>query len=140
MSYTLSHDAYTEIKTFYNELLFSPEQDGNCHYRKKCADGHDVGFTDLPEGDEDKLKEAVATVGPISIAIDASHQSFQLYRGGGCFNVFCVEKKNCSYCFFYRHFRYRGVVQGDLNCGVLYDCGQGLSKCQSSLSCTMKTM
>lgn len=57
-------------------------EEGKCHYRKKCADGHDVGFTDLPEGDEDKLKEAVASIGPISIAIDASHESFQLYKGG----------------------------------------------------------
>ena len=59
-------------------------QEGKCHYQTKCADGHDFGFTDLPEGDEDKLKEAVATIGPISIAIDASHESFQLYKSGTC--------------------------------------------------------
>ena len=42
----------------------------------------DTGFTDVTHGDEQALKEAVATIGPISVAIDASHESFQLYESG----------------------------------------------------------
>lgn len=53
-----------------------------CHFNKKTIGATDKGYVDLPEGDEDQLKIAVATQGPISIAIDAGHRSFQLYKKG----------------------------------------------------------
>lgn len=40
------------------------------------------GYVDLPKGDEVALAAAVQQYGVISIAIDASHYSFQLYFGG----------------------------------------------------------
>ncbi|XP_071499156.1 procathepsin L-like [Diadema antillarum] len=57
-------------------------EDETCHYNAQCDSAEVTGYTDVPSGEEDKLKEAVATVGPISVAIDASHTSFQLYEGG----------------------------------------------------------
>nr|AAB28289.1 cysteine proteinase=39 kda activated form [Bombyx mori=silkworms, eggs, Peptide, 176 aa] [Bombyx mori] len=56
--------------------------DDKCRYNPKNTGAEDVGFVDIPEGDEQKLMEAVATVGPVSVAIDASHTHFQLYSSG----------------------------------------------------------
>ena len=41
-----------------------------------------MGFVDVESGNEQQMKEVVATIGPVSVAIDASHQSFQLYNSG----------------------------------------------------------
>jgi cathepsin L len=57
-------------------------QNDNCRYDPSASGATDVGFTDIEEGNEEQLKEAVATIGPVSVAIDASHESFQFYHGG----------------------------------------------------------
>jgi cathepsin L len=57
-------------------------KDDKCRYNPANRGATDVGFMDIPHNDEDKLKEAVATIGPISVAIDANHLSFQLYKSG----------------------------------------------------------
>lgn len=76
-----------------------------CNFKKADVGADDSGYVDLPEGDEDALKKAVATQGPISasflilnkvnttnfqVAIDAGHRSFQLYKNGVYF------ERNCS--------------------------------------------
>lgn len=40
-------------------------------------------------GNEKKLMEASASIGPISVAIDASHKSFQMYAGGVYYEPHC---------------------------------------------------
>ena len=56
--------------------------DDTCHFKKRDVGATDVGFVDIPQGDEEALKSAVATVGPVSVAIDASQPSFQFYSEG----------------------------------------------------------
>ncbi|XP_020631218.1 cathepsin L1-like [Orbicella faveolata] len=57
-------------------------RDGSCHFKSADVGATDTGFMDIQSGSESALKSAVATVGPISVAIDASHESFQFYHKG----------------------------------------------------------
>jgi len=57
-------------------------EDEKCHYNPSDAGAEDKGFVDVREGNEHALKKAIATVGPVSVAIDASHESFQFYSHG----------------------------------------------------------
>jgi len=57
-------------------------KDGKCRFKAENVGATDTGFTDISSGDEDALKQAIATVGPISVAIDASQDSFQFYSTG----------------------------------------------------------
>ena len=58
------------------------EQNGKCRYRLSMAKVRDTGFVNIAYGDERKLMETVATVGPVSAAIDASQSSFRFYDSG----------------------------------------------------------
>ena len=57
-------------------------ENGKCHYEEANVGASVAGYTDIPSKDESALQEAVANVGPISVAMDASHMSFQLYHSG----------------------------------------------------------
>lgn len=65
---------------------------GRCHYKKHNKGATDTGFIDIPSGVETKLQEAVATVGPVSVAIDASQESFQFYREGVYDEPTCTQE------------------------------------------------
>ncbi|KAL0830256.1 hypothetical protein ABMA28_002462 [Loxostege sticticalis] len=63
--------------------------DDKCRYNPKNSGADDVGFVDIPSGDEEKLMQAVATIGPVSVAIDASQESFQFYQTGVYYDENC---------------------------------------------------
>merc|ERR1719318_877142 len=63
--------------------------DEDCHFNKSTIGAEDTGFVDIPEGNERALKAALATVGPVSVAIDASQPSFQFYHHGVYFDENC---------------------------------------------------
>lgn len=61
-----------------------------CRYKSGCVGATVTGYVDVvPQGKEDMLKKAVGTVGPVSVAIDASHRTFQLYRNGVYYEPEC---------------------------------------------------
>jgi len=57
-------------------------QNQSCQYDSTASGGVNTGFVDVPSGDESRLQEVVATIGPVSVAIDASQPSFQSYSSG----------------------------------------------------------
>jgi len=48
-----------------------------------------TGYVNVASGDEDALKEAVASIGPISVLIDANHFTFMNYNSGIYSNPRC---------------------------------------------------
>jgi len=64
-------------------------KDGRCRFNKATIGADDSGFVDVKPGDEKDLTTAVTTVGPVSVAIDASHESFQFYKKGVYFEPEC---------------------------------------------------
>jgi cathepsin L len=67
--------------------------DAKCHFKQENVGAIDKGFVDIAHYDEDALMKAVATVGPISVAIDASHESFQQYSSGVYFESQCSSEQ-----------------------------------------------
>jgi len=93
----LMDDAFAYIKK--NKGIDTEEsypyegKNGKCRFQAATVGAVDTGFTDIKKGDEDALKTAVATVGPISVAIDASGLRFQLYRHGVFNNPRCSSSR-----------------------------------------------
>ncbi|XP_073233311.1 procathepsin L-like [Porites lutea] len=53
-----------------------------CRFQRAYVGATVTGYMDITTGSEEALQIASATVGPISVAIDASHNSFHLYHSG----------------------------------------------------------
>jgi len=82
----LMDQAYSYIKA--NKGIDTEESypykavDQKCKFKAANVGATVTGFTDITSGDEDALTAAIASIGPIAVAIDASHDSFQLYSSG----------------------------------------------------------
>eukprot|EP01111_Echinosteliopsis_oligospora_P001110 TRINITY_DN114_c0_g1_i1.p1 TRINITY_DN114_c0_g1~~TRINITY_DN114_c0_g1_i1.p1 ORF type:complete len:331 (+),score=90.95 TRINITY_DN114_c0_g1_i1:547-1539(+) len=65
---------------------------GTCAFKAANVGATLTSYTDVTSGDETALATAV-TQQPVSVAIDASHISFQLYTGGVYHSIFCSATK-----------------------------------------------
>ncbi|GFO37078.1 cysteine dioxygenase [Plakobranchus ocellatus] len=61
----------------------------SCRFDRSQVGGYIKGFETIKRYDEFGLQEAVAKMGPVAVAIDASHIDFQLYKGGVYSNALC---------------------------------------------------
>jgi len=66
--------------------------DQKCKFNPATVGATDTGFVDISSGDEDALTNAIATIGPISVAIDASQDSFQFYSDGIYSDDYCSSE------------------------------------------------
>ncbi|XP_020631216.1 cathepsin L1-like isoform X1 [Orbicella faveolata] len=57
-------------------------KDNPCRFQRRNVGATMTGYVDIPKRNETTLHSATATVGPISVAIDASVKSFRFYSSG----------------------------------------------------------
>jgi cathepsin L len=63
-------------------------EDGTCAYNAQNSGATLKAFTNVAAGDENALQQSCA-MGPVSVAIDASHDSFQFYSSGVYYEPDC---------------------------------------------------
>ena len=72
------------------KIFFFYTKKGICQFKRANVGATCNGHVDIKKDSEDDLVNAVANIGPISVAIDASQSSFQFYDTG------IYYEPNCS--------------------------------------------
>jgi len=62
-----------------------------CRYRSDYVGAKVTGWYNVPAS-ESSLQQAVASAGPVSVAIDASQSSFQFYQSGIYYDAYCSSQ------------------------------------------------
>ncbi|CAB4068895.1 CTSL [Lepeophtheirus salmonis] len=86
MAFRYVRDFGIDSETFYPYEAV----DDDCRFNKTQEVTTDHGYVDVKSGSESDLVKAIATIGPISVAIDASHESLQFYSHG------IYDERECS--------------------------------------------
>ncbi|XP_042345510.1 cathepsin S-like [Plectropomus leopardus] len=73
---------------------YTGKQSQLCRYNPAYRAANCSTYSFLPYGDEGTLKEALATIGPISVAIDATRPTFPFYRSGVFDDPGCTQNVN----------------------------------------------
>ncbi|XP_045386646.1 procathepsin L-like [Lemur catta] len=82
-------------------------RDEVCKCKPENSVANDTGFVDVPVWEKARMK-AVAIVGPISVAIDAGHMSFQFYKSGIYYEPEC-SSKDLDYGFLVVGYGFEGT-------------------------------
>ncbi|XP_025901771.1 cathepsin S isoform X3 [Nothoprocta perdicaria] len=73
---------------------YTARQNGTCQYNVSTRAATCSKYVELPYADEAALKDAVANIGPVSVAIDATQPTFFLYRSGVYDDPRCTQEVN----------------------------------------------
>ncbi|XP_043920456.1 procathepsin L-like [Protopterus annectens] len=85
-----------------------------CQYDAQYNAANCLGYTYVKSGDENALKTAVASKGPISVAMDASQFSFQFYSSGIYNEIQCSSTK-LNHGVLVTGYGYSGQTETTLN-------------------------
>jgi len=92
IQYAIEHGVDTEESYPYNPYTIDSDK---CQFSKAHVGATFTDMVSLDSGDEAGLQEAVATVGTISVCIDAGHRSFRHYKSGVYNEPSCT--KHCDH-------------------------------------------
>ncbi|GAB6027979.1 hypothetical protein CHUAL_002205 [Chamberlinius hualienensis] len=76
----------------YPYYAYIPHLNGTCKYDLPHSGATVTGYTNTESGNESDLLAAVAAIGPVSVAIDASNDKFKDYSDGVYFEPTCKTK------------------------------------------------
>lgn len=63
--------------------------DGKCRFKPEHIGAKINGYVAIEQGSEQALTQAIQTIGPISVAMDASRPTFHYYKNGVYFDANC---------------------------------------------------
>merc|ERR1711915_73651 len=72
---------------------YTAKQGHKCLFNKENIGATLTSWTDVKSRSEEDLEAAVATVGPVSVAIDAGHRGFQMYKSGVYHELLCSSTR-----------------------------------------------
>ncbi|KAF0042389.1 hypothetical protein F2P81_005921 [Scophthalmus maximus] len=103
-----------------------------CYYDSRLSVAHIKDYRFIPKGDEQALADAVATIGPITVAIDADHASF-LFYSSGLYNEPSCNPNNLSHAVLLVGFGSEGgqdywIIKNSFAMACL-DIGSGVVDC-----------
>ena len=70
------------LQNISKNWVFLSRNGEKCLFEESNIGATLTSYKTLPSGDEKALQNAVATIGPISVAIDASRPTFHFYKKG----------------------------------------------------------
>jgi len=68
-------------------------KDGTCKFNQTNVGANLTSFVNIRPGSEEDLAKAVSEIGPISVAIDAGHPGFQMYKEGVYYSILCSKTR-----------------------------------------------